>query len=568
MRRGVLIALALAALAAVAVALSLAPLSPGEQLRVVGTYTINALAVSSSGGGAVVPIEVTLLTPGNGRAYVAGVPEAGEGFGPSAQIALYVASRLAGVSPSNYTALIRVKALQSSVGGPSASGYITAALFALMKGLPLRNDTAMTGIILPDGTIGWVGGVQYKVEAAAQNGIKYVLVPLGEQGEAAGVSGVEVIPIATIQQAIYYLTGYNVTSPYNASSLNPAVFDNVSRELYEEVLAIYENATGPSASQYANMSQIEALAASGQYYVAASLLYSSLVNYYDGLVSRGSANSSALYNEALSLAKEYESVVKKIPITSNNLGIIIGLYERIYQVYQEANSSSPDVGLMYARVVTLPPWIDAARELAYGRAVNESALADMAEAYLQYAYVMYSYVETTYGSQLPSQYVAQLDQSFGLAQSLYSAGHYLAALAASLDTIAFSENLLAAPGADSLVGVERQVALQNAYRAAACGSPDILPLSYIQLGDYYNGSDNVTALYLYESASMYAAAIGDILCSPGPAYEVTYSPPPSVSVPAPPLRLSSSPQSAMDYIAPAVILAFAISVAVIMLKKR
>ncbi|MBP1449521.1 MAG: peptidase S16, partial [Thermoproteus sp.] len=406
---------ALLAISALAAALALAPLSPGQQMRVLGTATISALAVSPGGGGAVVPIEVALLSPGNGRVYVAGVPETGEGFGPSAQIALYVASRLAGAAPTNYTALVRVVGLEASVGGPSASGYITAALFALMRGLPLRNDAAMTGIILPDGTIGWVGGVGDKVQAAAANGIKYVLVPLGEQGEARGVKGVAVMPVATIQQAIYYLTGYNVTLSYNASALNLTNYKTVSKFLYTEVLSIYNNVTGLAAGQYVNMSEVSALAGREQYYTAASLLYGGLVKYYDGLISSGRASSSALYNKALSLARNYEGIVKNIPITSNNLGIIIGIYERIYQIYQEANSSNPDVGLMYARAITLQPWIDVAERLAYGKALNEGSLADMAETYLQYAYVMYSYVQTTYGSQLPPAYASSLQQSFQLA---------------------------------------------------------------------------------------------------------------------------------------------------------
>ncbi|WP_226951955.1 S16 family serine protease [Pyrobaculum calidifontis] len=151
----------------------------------VSSVEINALAVSDLGG-AVLPIKVTLLTPGDGRAYVAGVPEAGQGFGPSAQIALYVAARLSGVPYNNYTALLRVLASDAQVGGPSASGYITAAMYALMNGLELRNDTAMTGIILPDGLIGPVGGVSQKVQAAAAQGIKTVLVPIGEAPSGVG----------------------------------------------------------------------------------------------------------------------------------------------------------------------------------------------------------------------------------------------------------------------------------------------------------------------------------------------------------------------------------------------
>ncbi len=564
-------ALAITALAALALALTLAPLRPGQAMYVLGTVRINALAVSSGGGGAVVPIEVTLLTPGNGRVYVAGVPEAGEGFGPSAQIALYVAARLAGVPVTNYTALVRVIGLEASVGGPSASGYITAAMFALMKGLPLRNDTAMTGIILPDGTIGWVGGVGDKVAAAAQNGIKRVLVPLGEQGEASGVKGVQVIPVATIQQAIYYLTGYNITSPYGPSNLNATAFNETAKYLYRQVLSIYRNATGSSADVYANMSLISSLANEGQYYTAASLVYNALYRYYSAQLSGGSLSGRALYNKALQLARSYESIVERIPITSNNLGIIVGIYERIYQIYQEANSTNPDVALMYARAVTLPPWINAANRLAYGRVINEASLQDMAETYLEYAYVMYSYVTTTYQGQLPTDLLNSLQNDFELAQTLYRNGHYLASLAASLDTISLAENTLAYPGAVSLAPVERQVALQNIYRAAACGSPNILPLSYVQFGDYYaSAGDAATALYMYEEASMYAAAIGDILCSANATYVVL--PPPNSSsalAPPPPITAVTSPTAyAVNYIIAIIIIIFVLSVIIVSLKKR
>ncbi|CCC82556.1 S16 family serine protease [Thermoproteus tenax] len=554
-------------LASLAPALVLSSLKPGTHMVVVGTTTINALAVSSSGGGAVVPIEVTLLSPGNGRVYVAGVPEAGEGFGPSAQVALYVASRLAGSPSANYTALIRVRGVEASVGGPSASGYIAAALFALMKGIPLKNDTAMTGIILPDGTIGWVGGVSDKVQAAAQNGIKYVLVPLGEQSEARGVTGVKVIPVATLQQAIYYLTGYNVTYIYNSSSLNTQIFNETSKYLYEQILSLYRNITGSSSNNYVNMSMISGLASEGQYYTAASLIFQGLYKYYSSQLNSGVVSSSALYREALDLAHKYDNYIKNITITSNNLGIIIGIYERIYQIYQEANSSSPDIALMYTRAITLPQWINAAQRLAYGRVINESSVQDMAETYLEYAYVMYSYVTTTYGSQLPMDLSNQLQQDFSLAQVLYSKGHYLASLAASLDTIALAENALDAPGASDLAPVVRQVALQNIYRAAACGSPNILPLSYIQFGDYYEDSDIVTALYMYQEASMYAAAIGDILCSAQKSYVIA-SPPQNVSMltPPPPPVAAVLPHY-INYITSIVLVIFTLVIILILLKK-
>jgi uncharacterized protein len=46
-----------------------------------------------------------------------------------------------------------------------------------MDGLPLPNDFAMTGTILPDGTIGVVGGVPEKMRAAAKAGKKRIFIP-------------------------------------------------------------------------------------------------------------------------------------------------------------------------------------------------------------------------------------------------------------------------------------------------------------------------------------------------------------------------------------------------------
>ena len=64
-----------------------------------------------------------------------------------------------------------------SVDGPSAGGVSCLAILSAMDGLPLPADFAMTGTILPDGTIGVVGGVPEKMRAAAKAGIKRIFIP-------------------------------------------------------------------------------------------------------------------------------------------------------------------------------------------------------------------------------------------------------------------------------------------------------------------------------------------------------------------------------------------------------
>jgi Archaeal serine proteases len=464
---------------------------------------INALAVGPTGG-AVLPIKVTLLTPGDGRAYVAGVPEAGEGFGPSAQIALYVAARYSGRPYTNYTALLRVLASDAQVGGPSASGYIAVALFALMNNLTLRDDTAMTGIILPDGLIGPVSRVSQKVAAAAKNGITTVLVPMGEA--SSGVAGIKVIEIGTLEDAIYYLTGHRLHTP-SPSSVDDAAFREISRNLFNAVYSYYNQTIGRG---YVDTALINKLKAEEKYYTAASLIFQGVRQYYQQQASSSRRTARALYDQALQMAKEAEAELAKIPVTINNVDLVVASYTRIYEVYLQANSSSPDAGAMYARAVTLRPWVEEARKMAYGAGLNESMLAEVARMYLDYAKTMYAYLETTYRV-TPRDYGAVVQ----LAEDLYGRGLYLASMANSIEVIAMSASDLMASAPDKYLEVARNRALINMGRAAQCGYTNTLPLSYLQFGDYFSGQQTgkLQALTYYITASIYSTAMGDAACT-------------------------------------------------------
>jgi len=464
---------------------------------------INALAVGPTGG-AVLPIKVTLLTPGDGRAYVAGVPEAGEGFGPSAQIALYVAARYSGRPYTNYTALLRVLASDAQVGGPSASGYITVALFAIMNNLTLRGDTAMTGIILPDGLIGPVGGVTQKVSAAAEQGIKTVLVPMGEA--PSGVSGVRVVEIGTLEDAIYYLTGYRIQTP-PPGAVDDAAFKEISHNLFDAIYSYYNQTIGRG---YVDTALIERLKAEDKYYTAASLIYQGIVRYYKDQAAASRRTSRTLYDQALQMAKEAEAQLAQTPVTVNNVDLVVASYTRIYEVYLQANSTSPDAGNMYARAVTLKSWVDETRKMAYGPVLNESALAEVARMYLDYAKAMYAYLETTYGLTL-GDYATAVQ----LAEDLYDRGLYLASMANSIEIIAESASALMASAPDKYLSVARDRALINMARAAQCGYTNTLPLSYLQFGDYFSGQQTgkPQALTYYIMASIYSTAMGDAACT-------------------------------------------------------
>jgi PDZ domain-containing protein len=92
------------------------------------------------------------------------------------------------------------------VGGPSAGLAFTLALIDdLTPGdLTGGDDVAVTGTILPDGTVGPVGGTGQKAAAVRDDGIGLFLVPTQDYDEAIERAGddLQVVPVDTIEDAL------------------------------------------------------------------------------------------------------------------------------------------------------------------------------------------------------------------------------------------------------------------------------------------------------------------------------------------------------------------------------
>jgi len=99
----------------------------------------------------------------------------------------------------------------ANVGGPSAGMMYTLGIIDLLTpgDLTHGNVVAGTGTIAADGTVGAIGGVRQKVVAAAAAGARYVMVPEAnyEAASEAPVDSVEIVAVATIDDALDYLAG-------------------------------------------------------------------------------------------------------------------------------------------------------------------------------------------------------------------------------------------------------------------------------------------------------------------------------------------------------------------------
>ena len=90
--------------------------------------------------------------------------------------------------------------------GDSASVAVTTAVISAMEGIPVRQDVAMTGSLSIRGNVLPIGGATSKIEAAAEAGIKKVLIPKSNLNdvliEDKYKDKIEVIPVETLSEVI------------------------------------------------------------------------------------------------------------------------------------------------------------------------------------------------------------------------------------------------------------------------------------------------------------------------------------------------------------------------------
>ena len=163
------------------------------------------------------------ITPGHGRVLVNTVPRIGIDLQASAQTAVAVAEKFTGKQLGQSDIIITIESDEEVqiVDGPSAGAALTVAIIAAIRGEKLSDKVFITGTIMPDGSIGKVGGIVEKAEAAAAKGGKIFLVPKGqgiitvyERVEKEIAPGFIVItwnPVRVSLQEYLNQEGYNMT---------------------------------------------------------------------------------------------------------------------------------------------------------------------------------------------------------------------------------------------------------------------------------------------------------------------------------------------------------------------
>ena len=256
----------------------------GEQPITYRNVTVYAPAVASTAEGyvgVISTITVTIQNNGNGRVFVDTLPLTQVDMQGSARLAVKVASALVAndvnsdVDPSKYDYFFVVRTDAPIIGGPSAGAIMTVAAICLLENWTINNETIMTGMINPDGSIGPIGGIPQKIDAAYSVGAKRFLIPKGQGTYTEMVTttessngwirtvtrpvthniaeyawnnyGIEVVEVAEVNEAVKNFTGYRfileegegeITTEQYIQSMQP-----LASRLLENATIYYTNAS-------------------------------------------------------------------------------------------------------------------------------------------------------------------------------------------------------------------------------------------------------------------------------------------------------------------------------------
>ena len=495
------------------------------------TTTIHALAVTDTGEGEIININVTLLWPGDGEVYISSSPlpiAQGGTFITSSKLALLVASNLANVDYRNYTVLIKPEHKVLEIGGPSASGYITVAIYSLITNKTLRNDVTMTGLILPDGLIGPVGGIPAKVKAAEKHGFKIILIPYVCKSEVENSTNVKIYAIIDVRDAIKYFTGYKIIIPkinFTKLKMSSKVVINIYKILWNKLKDRLSDKYLPDKKFRNLIQKAYEEANESNYYTAASLAYKALIEYYTRIIDEECGYFISCLNKYYERLRNelnnIEEQVKNIKVTKPNLDVLVGLYERISQakIYLSEARRSIDflefekayeyLAMAYVRIKTLYDWLDIAKMFENTSTVNVEFLKESTALYFMYAKAL-----AEYGGLLSS-----FEREIEEIKDLYDQGLYLPALSKSLSVVVdittgvFHYYLQSCRGEcieiwKKLAIHVRKLALYYTAILGEHGLVPILPLAYIEYGDYHLKNNRFEdAFYSYEMATHYAFAL-------------------------------------------------------------
>lgn len=176
-----------------------------------GLAVLNAESSMAEFSGLVMPIvaEVTpAQTKEGGRIIATG--KLGEIAKESVQNVSALIKKYTGEDISNHDIHVQFIGTYEGVEGDSASVSVATAVISALENVEVDQSVAMTGSLSVRGQVLPVGGITAKIEAAAEMGLKTVLIPKENMKdvllEDKYIGKIRVIPVETLRDVLQYAT--------------------------------------------------------------------------------------------------------------------------------------------------------------------------------------------------------------------------------------------------------------------------------------------------------------------------------------------------------------------------
>jgi len=529
------------------------------------TTTTKILGVRNTSNGNMEGVVANLtvqVKQGSGHVFIDTVPLTQIDTQASARLAKEVACETLNYDCRNLDFFYIIRSDSPMIGGPSAGVVLTAATIAALQGVPINQDVFATGTINPAGSIGPVGSVLEKAEAAHNNSAKIFLVPSGEATvnindtetidivkKADEDWNMKVIEVTDIIDAYKYLTGFEIQRKIVSSEdIASQKFDNAMKLLSDNLMKdaqerydIVEQKIATSTLSFKYLDPIKekiktsestlndanGYYSSGQYYSASSYAVRSLINtgyikllleYYD------SGESSDYVTGQLNKIKEdvngFEIMFLKDRTVDSidDIETFAVVIDRIRESEDIINDSTTSISkgdydsalylISYAEVRknTAYYWLTLINEFTGNESIvfNQSNMRPLAQDRIEQSTNYITYAQTLVNNNILTDAEMHLTKAeTALEEDKYIFAIFEAAKARAEANLAMEVRAATNSTVSDLLTLYRDSAKLSIKNAEEQGLLPILALSYLEYAKTFEETDPLTSLiYLSYSKEM------------------------------------------------------------------
>ncbi len=446
------------------------------------TIPLVADRVAEGGEEGILLFAKVMVTNGTGHVFVDTSPYTQVDLQGSARLAAMVSSDVLGIDQRAYDFYYIIDVTSPIIGGPSAGAALTVATIAAINNWTLKPNVVMTGMINPDESIGPVGGIPFKLEAAAAKNATLFLIPEGqsvvtvrntttgardasiiseakeetvdvvEQGKKLNV---EVKEVGTIQEAVLAFTGKELKRPeFKGTILTPKylnLLEPLATNLKKESGAMYKDASSikSQALEQANeiLKRADRLYDEKKYYAATSLYFNAMINMRFAQWSNGYSKATDKEQYLTELVSKVENQIQLSETDLDNFKLygisdveatgaaesrITAARTRLEEAKKLNNTEEKIFSLAFAheRARTAQWWLTLATP--NDKVVPESTLKDRAGWYLSQAQSITTYMQALISESIEHPVISGTSEDIGNAQKQLEQGYYAGAIFDSL----------------------------------------------------------------------------------------------------------------------------------------